>query len=342
MTSPQDSAPPSHLTPGERCESTSPNTVAAHTASGVDKPNPLSKFTRATYRRLKAIQHRFIIIVMLLTIAANFLSIPGHLQTVRLYLFEYFGIEYTKFWYTCLVITLSLILLSGYSTLAFWLYTKHISTFNHRTRVFYGAVAFIGALLLFGANIIVAIPKPLPLPLIVERAQQGMTKALLAQQTDGSVGKQGGGFRFAQHGGSHDTQVWTTAQALYALEIQNPALPQISAVARNALTYIQHSRVPSSGNDPCQMDVGQQDGWAYMKPLSWGVTEITSWVLLAEMASLRPSPGPQIWAPTETPAVVIKIKQDLIALANRRNCSPPPVRPSNEVGTFCCGRGIYA
>ena len=24
------------------------------------------------------------------------------------------------------------------------------------------------------------------------------------------------------------------------------------------------------------------------------------------------------------------------------NCSPPPVRPSNEVGTFCGGRGIYA
>ena len=27
---------------------------------------------------------------------------------------------------------------------------------------------------------------------------------------------------------------------------------------------------------------------------------------------------------------------------NACNCSPPPVRPSNEVGTFCGGRGIYA
>jgi hypothetical protein len=26
----------------------------------------------------------------------------------------------------------------------------------------------------------------------------------------------------------------------------------------------------------------------------------------------------------------------------KSNCSPPPVRPSNEVGTFCGGRGIYA
>jgi hypothetical protein len=196
---------------------------------------------------------------------------------------------------------------------------KHISTRNHGTRIFYGAVAFVGAFLLFGANIIIAIPKPLPLGVIVERVQKGMTKALLAQQTDGTTNEQRGGFRFAQHGGSHDTQVMTTAQALYALETQNSALPQISIVARNALSYFERSRVPPSSNSSCQMDTGQQDGWAYIKPLSWGVTEINSWVLLAEMVSLRPSPAPQIWAPTETPAVVTKIKQDLIALANRQH-----------------------
>ena len=105
MTSQQGNAPPSQLTLDQLSENRQlvlPIADEAFAVRDIENSNPLSKFTRATYKRMRAIQHRFIIVVMLLTIVANLLSIPGHIQTARLYLFEYFGIEYAQFWHCAL------------------------------------------------------------------------------------------------------------------------------------------------------------------------------------------------------------------------------------------------
>lgn len=283
--------------------------------------NSLVAVSRAAHKRLKRIQNKLAVIAVVFAIGANIASVPGHIETVRLYLFKSFGIQNTQLWHLCLSIIIGMILLISYIFLAFWLYTKRMSKYRERTGLYYGGqtLALVVALSLSGINIEFAIPRPPPIGPIVQRAQARMADAIIAQQDNRQTDEDSGGFQFAQNGGSHDVQVWTTAQALYALELAKPRLPQLRMIARNAIQYIERTRVPSSKNTPCQLANGQQDGWAYIKPLSWGVTEINSWVLLAEMASLRPAEAPAIWDGAEIPIAVSRIKRDLDALVDRQH-----------------------
>src|SRR5262249_2768222 len=137
-------------------------------------------------------------------------------------------------------------------------------------------------------------------------------------QIDDAMGSDGGGFRYAQHGGPRDAQVWTTAQVLYALETADALPPNGRLAIRHGFDYIERMRVPPA-KGPCQQPNGQGDGWAYIKFLRWGVTEINSWVLVSKIVSLRSPPAPTIWDDSEIPDKIADIKSDLTALARRQH-----------------------
>jgi hypothetical protein len=195
-----------------------------------------------------------------------------------------------------------------------------------RVRRFYGTLLLIGAIAVSAINIYFVIPRVPPIGPVVENIEGKMRKARLAQQIDEPLIKQGGeagnddsgGFQFAQNGGPHDAQVWTTAQVLYALEMGNPGKPEIRQAIRDGFAYIERMRI-TDVNGPCQAN-GQQDGWGYLKSLPWGVTEINSWVLLAKIVSLRTTSASAVWSESEIGGQLEGIKSDLAALARRSDC----------------------
>jgi hypothetical protein len=170
---------------------------------GETKVNSLVAVSRAAHKRLKRIQNKLAVIAVVFAIGANVASVPGHIETVRLYLFKSFGIQNTQLWHLCLSILIGLILLISYIFLAFWLYTKRMSKYREHTGLYYRGqtLAFVVALLLSGMNIEFAIPKPPPIGPIVQRAQARMADAIIAQQDNRQTDEDSGGFQFAQNGG---------------------------------------------------------------------------------------------------------------------------------------------
>jgi len=188
-------------------------------------------------------------------------------------------------------VLIGVILLGRYSFIAFWLYNRIIAAKPNSIRHFYGALAFAGAIAVFAVNIFFAVPPAPQIPRLVKDIKESMIQGLLPQQNNQTAdatdttkeprNNDSGGFRYAQNGGPHDAQVWTTAQVLYALEMAKPAVPDAPAIIRRGLEYVERMRIPVV-NGPCQLPNGQQDGWGYTKFIPWGVTEINSWVLLSK------------------------------------------------------------
>lgn len=91
--------------------------------------------------------------------------------------------------------------------------------------------------------------------------------------------------RYNRADSSVEAQVWCTAQAVWAiLEKPSGEISQEQAqVIRAHLEYMERVRLPSG------------EGWGYMEPINWGVTEITAWVTLAYIASARSDVAAKVW-----------------------------------------------
>ena len=277
------------------------------------------------YLRIRKLKNKFALIALVFAIAANLVSIPGHIEVVRIFLIKRYKIEDAVFWHVFVGSLIGIVLMGSYLFLAFWLYSRQIAGKPQRVRRFYGTLLLIGAVAVSAVNIYIVIPRVPPIGPVVENIEGKMREKLLAQQINEPLIKQGGetgnadsgGFQFAQNGGPHDAQVWTTAQVLYALEVGSPAKPEVREAIRDGFAYIERMRIPAV-NGPCQAS-GQQDGWGYLKSLPWGVTEINSWVLLAKIASLRTTAVPAIWSQSEIDGQLKGIKSDLAALVRRQH-----------------------
>ena len=64
-------------------------------------------------------------------IAANLATIPGHIETVKIYLLEKFAIEDAVFWHLFSAFVVSFVLLISYGLLAFWLARKAVGIRNN-------------------------------------------------------------------------------------------------------------------------------------------------------------------------------------------------------------------
>jgi hypothetical protein len=67
---------------------------------------------------------------------------------------------------------------------------------------------------------------------------------------------------------------------------------------REHLDYIDRLRLP---ND---------EGWGYMEPIDWGVTEIASWVALAHLASTHKDVVDAVWG-SDSALAFERIDRDL-------------------------------
>jgi hypothetical protein len=277
------------------------------------------------YRHMRKLKNKFALLALVFAIMGNLASIPSHIESVRIFLIKKFTIEDAVFWHVLFGSLIGIVLIGSYLFLAFWLYNRHIAGKPQRVRRFYGTLLLVGAVAVSAVNIYIVIPRVPPIDPGVENIEGKMSEKLLAQQINEPLIKQGGetgnddsgGFEFAQNGGPHDAQVWTTAQVLYALEMGNPVKPEAREAIRGGFAYIERVRIPAV-NGPCQAN-GQQDGWGYLKSLPWGVTEINSWVLLAKIASLRTTAARAIWSESEIGGQLEGIKSDLAALARRQH-----------------------
>jgi hypothetical protein len=178
--------------------------------------------------------------------------------------------------------------------------------------------------LLCGADIGLTIPPQPNIEAILKTARTDLINKLRPQQQND---KEKGGFRYASNLELQDTQVWSTVQAIYAIEMVGLHVPEVEKIIHPALDFTEHLRLPASSQIPhittrrtqrvtlprsssraCESIPGEQDGWAYINQLTWSVTEIDSWVALAEMASLRSNLATSLWDKAETAVMVERVK----------------------------------
>jgi hypothetical protein len=151
----------------------------------------------------------------------------------------------------------------------------------------------------------VVLPKPFVPSVLLEKQIGDFKSKLLAQQV--TVGPQAGGIKFANLGGSSDTQAWTTAQALYALLSSGVTTAGDLKHVRQAFEYLERVRIKSP-----------MDGWGYLDGAPWGITEVSSWVALAYLASLKTPNATLPWPQEQVADIIRIIERDLALIAGRQ------------------------
>ncbi len=119
-----------------------------------------------------------------------------------------------------------------------------------------------------------------------------------------------GGIRYDRNDPAVTAQAWTTAQALVALlaDRHEALKPEDAKLIRRHLDYLDSKRLPDL------------EGWGYMEPFDWGVTEIAAWVVLAELASIQPAVAESIWGKDLT-VPLERIKRDVAIIRARQERS---------------------
>ena len=147
------------------------------------------------------------------------------------------------------------------------------------------------------------------------------------------------GFRDPATGGIRDgadnkrVQAWTTAQAIVAIlasvGYDNSKVPQ--AELRNTFDYLEKVRL----NAP-------EDGWGYFGERKEAITDVTSWVALAEIASLRAN----LWNPDQRAVMTKRITRELAAIAARQTASggwsPVIETPDDNSRTYSTVMALWA
>ncbi|MDN3919456.1 hypothetical protein [Roseateles violae] len=182
----------------------------------------------------------------------------------------------------------TLLFVAGYSALGVWLYRRYLA--RHRRRHLFLAALVLVGLLITGCSIYVALPKP-PDASELQRNAQNWDRLLL-ELGKAEAGVAGEGLRYNRLDRAVKPQVWSTAQGLWAMLPEGGAPPTAAdaKTMRAALTYIEGKRLPGD------------EGWAYMGQLDYGITEVNGWVVLAQVAALRPAVAGAIWGDQQAQA----------------------------------------
>ena len=231
---------------------------------------------------------------------ANIGAISTHVDNLRLWLLPTLGLAGLQSVHYYLVALIASAAIVGFGALFYWVHRKYIIGSGDTVTIAYilGAAFFTAT----GAYVIGAIfPKPFAPSALLQQQMGDFKSTLYGQQL------KSGGFKWATKGGSHDTQGWTTAQALYGLLSSGIATSGEVTNVRQAFDYLEQVRIKSP-----------TDGWGYLDGASWGVTEINSWVTLAYLASLKSPNSMLIWSPERIPEIIARIERDLAVIARRQ------------------------
>jgi hypothetical protein len=132
-----------------------------------------------------------------------------------------------------------------------------------------------------------------------------------------------GGLKTSRGDPTAPRQVWSTAQSLVAV-LSGPVTltaDQAKQIRRH-FEFFEKARLPGD------------EGWGYMEPIDWGVTEINAWVALAYMASLTPDVHALIWRPESPGVAETRLLRELESLKRRQhpNGSWSPIRRTDIAG----------
>ncbi len=179
-----------------------------------------------------------------------------------------------------------------------------------RTRVQSRAVAIASACLvssLLLATNLIAIPVART-PGTVWEKDLGQVRNRVLSATSGR------GFRWDPSDAKSEVDAWGTAQALVGLMTDPATTTQHRDDIRGAIQYLQHIRLA--------------DGWGYFPNNDWSLTEITSWVTLASLRSIRAG----VWTDAERQQRIAEVDGNLAAIAERQDESGGwrPIRESAE------------
>jgi hypothetical protein len=243
---------------------------------------------------------------------ANIVSFVSDLDDVRVLILKVFGIDGAEAFYILGAVLISATLVIGYALLAYWIFNRYFARQDFHYRLAFLGIAYVTAVLLLAANVAFAIPQVHDIERDINAVKQELVTTIMAQQ------ERDGGFRFAQRDGSNDTQVWTTAQAMYALQLSG----HITAPMDNAIDHIEKRRLRPTQGDPCNAVAETQEGWGYIDKLPWSVTEIISWVILAYTGSVEPAITVGSRTDQSRQEILIgRIERDLHILATRQHTS---------------------
>ena len=252
----------------------------------------------------------------LATIVLGYLATAlGKASEVKRYLFELVGPHYLlsiHFGMSFMVVALFLV---GYLTIGFWIYRRYLSQLAQtRRRRYLGALTACG-LFLTGGSIYAALPPAPDVHELLHKESSSWERELLGLRVDG------GGLRYNRVDHSVEPQVWSTAQSLWAILASRtePLSAMDAKEIREHLDYIDRLRLP---ND---------EGWGYMEPIYWGVTEIASWVALAHLASTHKDVVDAVWG-SDSALAFERIDRDLRLLKQRQiaNGGWAPIRQNDN------------
>ena len=198
-------------------------------------------------------------------------------------------------WISVMVATSLAVLVLGYLLGAWVLYGKLATRLSLRMKLILGPLGLI-ALGIVGAYSAHALdPEPTPL-----------YRAELEKWADNLISAKGkqGGMRDSLRDSDSTEQVFTTAQGLVALLSVSEAAERHADSIRSAVQFIEDSR----RSEP-------QPGWGYWKQSPATVTEISAWVSLAKIASLK---NKQLWEQTSRAKRLEEVERDLDDLVHTR------------------------
>jgi hypothetical protein len=219
-------------------------------------------------------------------------TVLGKMAEIKKALFELLGPDRLQSLHLGMSVLVAGLFVVGYAALGWWLWRRYLSARLGRWRLGGAAALVLGGLLTTGCSVYVALPpQPDVRALLNDELDAWSSELIRLRKPEGTL-------QSDRRDPSAPDQVWNTAQALNALLLQ-PATPAAHpAELRDLLDAIEAKRLPEA------------EGWGYYNDFTWGVTEVASWVLLAEVRALRPDWSKLLWA-TDRPAGLQRLHRDM-------------------------------
>jgi hypothetical protein len=199
---------------------------------------------------------------------SNVSAIFTHVDEIRAFVTKYLGLSGLFRAHEMAAATTTFGAMIGYAVVVFWVFQSFVRQRRRREVVAFLIIAAVGLPVVgfLGFQTI----KPISVDKLMRTESADLTALAMSQQE--SAEPYVGGIRFSQSGTAADVQPWTTAQVLYGALSSQPDVQKQAQEFRAALEYIERNRDPITG-------------WGYMAGSKKGVTEINSWVILANLAS---------------------------------------------------------
>jgi len=243
-------------------------------------------------------------------------TVLGKLTEVKHYLFDLVGPQKLLSIHFGMAFLVGSLFFVGYLTVGVWIYRMYFLRLERQKRVGYGGVVMVGGVILAAGSVYAALSPAPDIGSILVNESNSLERELLGLRVEG------GGLRYNRADPSVEPQAWSTAQSLTAiLANRTVALSKTDAEGiRSDLEFINRIRLPG------------EEGWGYLEPIDWGVTEIAAWVVLAYLSSTQPNTVDAVWG-AESEIANQRLRRDLKLLHERQlpNGGWAPISQKNNM-----------